>query len=626
MVEHKLGVSIVGEDKASGPIRNVQSALVNLDKSAKTSAGGFNTLGAAAAAAAGFIVAEIGGKAVSAVSDLTKEMVKLGLEQDRLATRSKNLYKNLGLEKYQKEIAKTIEQQSIMTGMDDEELLSSYNKLLAVTKDRTQATKLLALAQDMAAGSGETLEASTTSITNALMGQTRGLKQFGIDIEEDTFKATTFAGQIRMLEQEINKLYAGAAGEAGKSPAGIFAGFETAIENVKEMFGEELIESLAPTLKSITDIINELATSGKLDPLIESFGNLAQKVVEMGPEIWDLTKAILGVANDEEAILAIADAFDRVGYFVGELNKLLDKTAYYIDKLDLDKVAAFIGAGTPVGTLWNWGGAGVEAQSNTTSSGNPTKKNTEATKKNTEAKEDEKDSQEKLSEENMSAAEKLKLMKGTTQEVTAVTGAFGNAMGSAIGTIGSAMSYLGGGGYSSGGGEGCGGGGCRTYATGTVRSGSGNLVGGGGGASGSPGMLWYNRLGNENAGVVAAMGEKWANTISSVTRSKCSGLVCNFTTSENTTIGGAPATVKGTYFNNGSGSFTQTKREVIMNDALITKRGDIVKFHPDDNILAYKGNGPKGNISVNITVNGSGDPDRVAELIMKKIEKIQRMS
>jgi hypothetical protein len=181
MVEHKLGVSIVGEDKASGPIRNVQSALVNLDKSAKTSAGGFNTLGAAAAAAAGFIVAEIGGKAVSAVSDLTKEMVKLGLEQDRLATRSKNLYKNLGLEKYQKEIAKTIEQQSIMTGMDDEELLSSYNKLLAVTKDRTQATKLLALAQDMAAGSGENLESSTTSITNALMGQTRGLKQFGIE-------------------------------------------------------------------------------------------------------------------------------------------------------------------------------------------------------------------------------------------------------------------------------------------------------------------------------------------------------------------------------------------------------------------------------------------------------------
>jgi len=623
MVEHKLGVSIVGEDKASGPIRNVQSALVNLDKSAKTSAGGFNTLGAAAAAAAGFIVAEIGGKAVSAVSDLTKEMVKLGLEQDRLATRSKNLYKNLGLEKYQKEIAKTIEQQSIMTGMDDEELLSSYNKLLAVTKDRTQATKLLALAQDMAAGSGENLESSTTSITNALMGQTRGLKQFGIDIEEDTFKATTFAGQIRMLEQEINKLYAGAAGEAGKSPAGIFAGFETAIENVKEMFGEELIESLAPTLKSITDTINELATSGKLDPLIESFGNLVTSGVKLAETVSKILMDIMGFQNSQQAVEWLTTTFERAAVATDSMATSLERIRDIIAGLDLSRLQPLVnllaGASNPGGLLGLI--TGDKALNNGIA-----KKNTEATKKNTEAKEDEKDSQEKLSEENMSAAEKLKLMKGTTQEVTAVTGAFGNAMGSAIGTIGSAMSYLGGGGYSSGGGGGCGGGGCRTYATGTVRSGSGNLVGGGGGASGSPGMLWYNRLGNENAGVVAAMGEKWANTISSVTRSKCSGLVCNFTTSENTTIGGAPATVKGTYFNNGSGSFTQTKREVIMNDALITKRGDIVKFHPDDNILAYKGNGPKGNISVNITVNGSGDPDRVAELIMKKIEKIQRMS
>lgn len=611
MVEHKLGVSIVGEDKASGPIRNVQGALGGLERSAGSVSSGLGAIGAAASTAAGFIVAEIGGKAVSAVSDLAKEMVKLGLEQDRLATRSKNLYKNLGLEKYQKEIAKTIEQQSIMTGMDDEELLSSYNKLLAVTKDRTQATKLLALAQDMAAGSGENLESSTTSITNALMGQTRGLKRFGIDIEEDIFKATTFAGQIRMLEQEINKLYAGAAVEAGKSPAGIFAGFETAIENVKEMFGEELIERLAPTLKSITDTINELATSGKLDPLVESFGNLVQKVVEMGSEIWDLTKAIAGVTNNEEAILAIANAFDRVGYCVSELNKLLDKTAYHIDKLNLDKVAAFILSGLPGVNLWNWAGAGVEAQSNTTSSGNPTKKNTEATKKNTEAKEDEKDSQKKLSEENMSAAEKLKLMKGTTQEVTAVTGAFGNAMGSAIGTIGSAMSYLGGGGYSSGGG---GGGGCRTYGTCTTIEGGGSFRSGAysGGPSGSPGMLWYNVLGNENAAFTASKGGSWASTVSNVKRNSCSGLVCSFE------AGGQ------TFYGDGSGSFTS------VNDALITNRGEVIQFHPDDNILAFKDSSKlKGRgIVINNTfnINGSGDPDRVAELIMKKIEKIQRMS
>jgi len=614
MVEHKLGVSIVGEDKASGPIRNVQSALVNLDKSAKTSAGGFNTLGAAAATAAGFIVAEIGGRAVSAVSDLAKEMVKLGLEQDRLATRSKNLYKNLGLEKYQKEIAKTIEQQSIMTGMDDEELLSSYNKLLAVTKDRTQATKLLALAQDMAAGSGENLESSTTSITNALMGQTRGLKQFGIDIEEDTFKATTFAGQIRMLEQEINKLYAGAAGEAGKSPAGIFAGFETAIENVKEMFGGELIESLAPTLKSITDTINELATSGKLDPLIESFGNLVTSGVKLAETVSKILMDIMGFQNSQQAVEWLTTTFERAAAATDSMATSLERIRDIIAGLDLSRLQPLVnllaGASNPGGLLGLV--TGDKALNNRIA-----KENTNATKDNTEAKEEETTSQKKVSEENMSAAEKLKLMKGTTQEVTAVTGAFGNAMGSAIGTISSAMRSLGGGGYSTGGGGGgCstggGGGGCRTYATGTVRSGSGNLVGGGGGASGSPGMAWYNVLGNENAGVVAAMGESWASTVSNVTRNSCSGLVCSFEADGQT------------FYGDGSGSFTS------VNDALITNRGEVIQFHPDDNILAFKDSSKlKGRgIVINNTfnINGSGDPDRIAELIMKKIEKIQRMS
>lgn len=65
-------------------------------------------------------------------------------------------------------------------------------------------------------------------------------------------------------------------------------------------------------------------------------------------------------------------------------------------------------------------------------------------------------------------------------------------------------------------------------------------------------------------------------------------------------------------------------------DALITKQGDIVKFHPDDNILAYKDpsalRGKGGNTIYNTFNISGGNPDDIAEKIMKKIEKIQRMS
>jgi hypothetical protein len=64
-------------------------------------------------------------------------------------------------------------------------------------------------------------------------------------------------------------------------------------------------------------------------------------------------------------------------------------------------------------------------------------------------------------------------------------------------------------------------------------------------------------------------------------------------------------------------------------DALITKKGDVIKFHPEDNILAFKDpaavRGKGGNISVTINVNGARDPDRIAEEIMKKITRLNRI-
>ena len=47
------------------------------------------------------------------------------------------------------------------------------------------------------------------------------------------------------------------------------------------------------------------------------------------------------------------------------------------------------------------------------------------------------------------------------------------------------------------------------------------------------------------------------------------------------------------------------KKVVGVNDALITSSGDIVKFHPDDNILAMKDfSGLGGGQNIHVTVSG----------------------
>ena len=77
-----------------------------------------------------------------------------------------------------------------------------------------------------------------------------------------------------------------------------------------------------------------------------------------------------------------------------------------------------------------------------------------------------------------------------------------------------------------------------------------------------------------------------------------------------------------TFYGDGSGSL-HPKRCPDHN------KGEVIQFHPDDNILAFKDSSKlKGRgIVINNTfnINGSGDPDRIADEIMKKITRVGRI-
>lgn len=478
MVEHKIGVAIVGEDKASGQIKQVQSALSNLSNNAKT---------------AGNTTSDAFKKAKSGIVDLEKEVNKAG---------------------------------------------SSFTVL------RGAASVFLG--------------------------------ELAIKIQSMAIKA------VKMLVREmiqLGKEMIALGLESNTSAKAMFDNFNTQVTNLKRLFGEELVVTIGPALQEIATRISELITSGKLDPLVESFGNLAQKVVEMGPEIWDLTKAIMGVANDEEAILAIADAFDRVGYFVSELNKLLDKTAYLIDNLNLDKVAAFIGAGTPGGTLWSWLGAGVEAQSNTTSSGNPTN---EKARRNTSTGglvqtdlisplEESSNSITRENETRGDLTNTLKDQKAATDRQRLATTSLTASITDLGGTVNATMAALDDALCSLGKKAANQSSTCQTWGFGSVTS-----------DNHSSSDYWFpdSHL------------YDWSNY-----------------SKQDYGVGRSPEDFG-------------VSPPIPVPDALITKQGDVIKFHPEDNILAFKDPAALrggGGTNITINVNGSGDPEKVAELIMRKI-------
>ena len=184
-----------------------------------------------------------------------------------------------------------------------------------------------------------------------------------------------------MLEQEINKLYAGAAGKPERVRQVYLQGSE--LQSRTSRCWEELIESLAPTLKSITDTINELATSGKLDPLIESFGNLVTSGVKLAETVSKILMNIMGFQNSQQAVEWLTTTFERTAVAIDSMATSLKRARDFIAGLDLSRLQPLVnllaGASNPGGLLGLI--TGDKALNNRIA-----KENTNATKDNTQAK------------------------------------------------------------------------------------------------------------------------------------------------------------------------------------------------------------------------------------------------
>jgi len=191
MQEQNVKITVTAEDRASGPIKNVESALGGLEKGTSKAGGAMYSLGHAAEVAMGTMATAITTYGISAVQNLNREMVKLSLEQSKFQSQTGNLLKNAGMRSYSKQVEKVIGQHSELTSMDDISIRKSFNNLIAVTKDYDRSLKLLSVAEDYTAAQGIDLETATKQVAMALGGSTSTLEQNGVVLDSVSMKSMT---------------------------------------------------------------------------------------------------------------------------------------------------------------------------------------------------------------------------------------------------------------------------------------------------------------------------------------------------------------------------------------------------------------------------------------------------
>jgi hypothetical protein len=220
-------------------------------------------------------------------------------------------------------------QTSLLTGITDDELRPSFERLLRATKDSDEALRLQKVAIDVAAGSGKSLEAVTNAMAKAAEGNTGALAKLGVGLTAAQLKTMS-------MDEVTNQLALTFGGQAA-AQADTFAGkleiLKNAFNEGKETVGSFVLDAITPMINTIVNTVIP-AISGFINSVggkegltsafktyIDLIKNIFQPVLEGFKFAFDQIKAaVMGNMDEFKALFKFLKDF--IAPFLGGVLKL----------------------------------------------------------------------------------------------------------------------------------------------------------------------------------------------------------------------------------------------------------------------------------------------------------------
>jgi len=226
-----------------GATNEVQSFGSRVGDFGKKAAAAFAIAGAAAAAYAGKLLI-----------DGVKSAIEDEAAQAKLATSLQNVTGATvaQIAAVENQILKT----QLLTGLTDDELRPSLNRLVRATKDVNEAQRLQALAIDISAGSGKSLEAVSNALGKAYEGSTTALGKLGVGLSAAQLKTMS----MDEVTQSLSKTFENQAAKQADTFAGKMARLNVAIAEGKETVGAFVLDAITPLITTfVNDVIPRIS-------------------------------------------------------------------------------------------------------------------------------------------------------------------------------------------------------------------------------------------------------------------------------------------------------------------------------------------------------------------------------
>lgn len=242
----ELRASIIGEFKGQKAFKDAGKATSALDKSVKQ-------LGKTLAGVFG----------AQQLLRFAKNASKAFIEDEAAATRLAQSVKNLGLAFETPSIEQFIAQLSKASGVTDNQLRPSMQKLLQTTGSVAKSTELLTQALDISRGSGVDFETVVNDLSMAYVGQTRGLRKYSLGLSLAELKTMKFSD----VQEKLTKQFSGANAVYLETYAGKMQILTTAAGEAQETIGKGLVDSLSllsgqgNSIQPLADSMAEFSTN-----------------------------------------------------------------------------------------------------------------------------------------------------------------------------------------------------------------------------------------------------------------------------------------------------------------------------------------------------------------------------
>ena len=268
-----------------------KKAFLDADKATKKLTGSVKSLGRT-------LGVSLSAAAVLAYGKASVKAASADIKAQRLLA---NTLKNVGLAYAAVDAEGFISKMQSQTGVLDDQLRPAFAQLASVTGSVAKTEKLLGLAFDVSSGSGLDYASTIDILSQAYVGNTKGLRQLNLGLTQAEIKAMSFDDVIALL----NERFAGSGKAALDTYAGQMSLLAAASSNASETIGVSLLGAIDSLTGS--DGIANLGTD--IENASKSLANFINSIIYLKAQIASIPGAGL-----------VKGAFGAIGNVLGRFS------------------------------------------------------------------------------------------------------------------------------------------------------------------------------------------------------------------------------------------------------------------------------------------------------------------